>query len=131
MRIYLPLVLILFLSACPSAQKVSFVQSNIHFKASVEKYGKELERNLYMVTGTLTISNKSDIDIGYSNKDLFLVIENNGESRTYLDSLTSHYIDIDAVKIRAGETNEYQVYWALPPVKSLSAERIHLEWRQP
>ncbi len=84
-----------------------------------------------MVKGSLTISNKSNGDIDYSNKDLFLVIENEGESRTFLDSLSSNYIDIDAVKIRAGQINEYQVYWALPPVKSLNAERIYLEWRQP
>ena len=121
----------LFILSCISGQKVNLKKSDVHFAASVERYGKKLDQCTFMVTGTLTVSNKSSVDIDYSNKELFLVIENEGESRTYLDSLTSHYIDVDSVKIRAGETNTYHVYWALPPVKSLRAERIYLEWRQP
>jgi hypothetical protein len=125
------MVLALLFTNCLSSQKVVLEQDGVHFSVLVKQYGKELERNIYKVTGTLSVSNKTDAEIEYSNKDLYLMIKTEGESRTWLDSLTSHYIDIDTVKIGAGETKKYQVYWALPPVKSISAERIHLEWRQP
>ena len=81
MRSILLIGLALFFVGCLSSQKVNLVQKGVHFTAHVINYEKELQRNLYMVTGVLTVSNKSDVDIDYSNKDLFLVIETVGESR--------------------------------------------------
>jgi hypothetical protein len=130
MRKILSVLLVIALSGCLPNEKVSLERNGVQFVASINEYDGEMEHAKFKVNGKISITNNSQNSVSYSNKDLYLVIEKEGESRTYMNSPASHNIDLSTVEIPANENREYQVYWVLPPVKSLKAERIRLEWRQ-
>ena len=124
-----PVLLILFMTGCLPNEKVELKKDGVLFKVSVGEYSQEIRPTEYKVKGTLVVLNESQSNIKFSNKDLYLIIEKEGESRTYIDSPASHVIDLSAVDIPSKESREYAVYWVLPPVKSLSTGKIRLEWR--
>ena len=98
-------------------------KSDVQFVAIPSSYEEEIEGN-YKVVGQLKIINNSSSDVSFSNKDLYLVIEKEGESRTYVNSVASHAIDFSTTTIKKGGTLEQNVYWVLPAV-SLRDETSH------
>ncbi len=124
------LVLSAVLLSCCSGEsiEVELRNNDVSFSATLKNYGKRIQTG-YKVSGALKIINHSTNEVQYSNRDLFVKIIGEGESRTHSDSLSSPVIDIDTVPIKPNATLEQEVYWVLPPVKSLAAERVVLEWR--
>ena len=128
MKRVITVILGLALASCFGGYKVTLKKKEISFVASVFNYEQEMGSG-YKVSGNLKIMNLSSNAISFSNKDLYLVIKNEGESRTYLESIASNTIDFSEVTIDKGGSLEQRVYWVLPPVKSLEAEQVILEWR--
>ena len=108
--------------------RVDLVSNNLEFNAIAIKYEGKMESG-YKITGKLKIINNGKSTVSFSNKDLYLVIRGEGESRTYANSIASAVIDFANVNIEKGSILEQNVYWVLPPVKSLEAEQLILEWR--
>ena len=108
--------------------RVDLVSNNLEFNAIAIKYEGKMESG-YKITGKLKIINNGKSTASFSNKDLYLVIRGEGESRTYANSIASPVIDFTNVNIEKGSILEQNVYWVLPPVKSLEAEQLILEWR--
>ena len=129
MKKYLLFLIIIFLTSCyGDAIRIDLVSNGLQFYAIANKYEGEVEGG-HKITGKLKIINSSESAVSYSNKDLYLVIRGEGESRTYVNSIASTAIDFTAVNIEKGNSFEQNVYWVLPPVKSLKAEKLFLEWR--
>ncbi|MFV1922518.1 MAG: hypothetical protein ACMZ63_07945 [Methylotenera sp.] len=129
MRYLLVVLISLFSASCTEGIVVELDKDNVSFKAYILGYGSELENGLFKVNGTLEIHNNSNKIVLFSNNQLFAVVKNEGESRVYKNTPASNTIDFMPVKIEAGGKLKQEVYWALPPVKSLEAEVIELEWR--
>ena len=120
---------VLYLSSCSSSNiKLEVVDKNLSFSATLGSYGEKIQDG-YRVSGTLKIRNNSIDVVRYSNTNMFVKIVGKGESRTYSDLLPSPAIDTSAVPIEPNASLDQNVYWVLPPVKSLAAEQIVLEWR--
>jgi len=116
------------LTSCFDGISVKMNKGEIHFVAMQLNYEGELQSG-YKVVGKLEITNNSDEIIEFSNKDLYFIIDREGEGRTYVNSIASHKIDHSKVVINKGATLKQNVYWVLPPVKSLETENLNLEWR--
>ena len=128
-RLFVVLGAVLLSCCSGEIAELELKDKNVLFSATLDGYGKKIQ-DRYKVTGTLKILNKSTEEIHYSNNDLFVNIIGEGESRTYSDSLSSPAIDVATVPIKPNATHAQNVYWVLPPVKSLAAERLILEWRK-
>lgn len=129
MKKYLSFLIIIFLTSCFSEKvRIELVSNSLEFNAIAKKYEGKMQSG-YKVTGKLKIINNGENTVLFSNKDLYLVIRGEGESRTYVNPAASHSIDSATVKIEKGHTLEQEVYWILPPVKSLKTEQLFLEWR--
>lgn len=130
MKVIFTFLSILFLSSCfGGSVHVKLTVNDIKFVAIPSDYEEKIQGG-YKVSGELKIINGSSKAISFSNKDLYLVILNEGESRTYVDSIASSAIDFSAIEIENGRTLNQKVYWVLPAVKSLKAEQLVLEWRK-
>lgn len=128
-KILLILSALLMLSSCfGKGVQIKLTANDVDFLAIVYDY-KEQSHGGYKVSGELKIINNRSRSILFSNKDLYLVILHEGEGRAYVDSVASHVIDFATVEIKKGEILKQKVYWILPPVKSLKAERFVMEWR--
>jgi hypothetical protein len=112
-----------------SYSRAVFTQSEVLLSEDNGLIMIEKMHNGFKVSGKLKINNNGTSAALFSNKDLYLIIRNEGESRTYLDSAASNSIDFTIVKIEEGSTLEQEVYWVLPTVKSLKAEQLVLAWR--
>ena len=120
---------VVFLTSCSSSNiKLEIVEKNISFSATLGSYGEKIQDG-YKVSGTLEIRNNSTDVVRYSNINMFVIIVGKGESRTYSVLLPTPAIDASAVPIEPNSSLDQNVYWVLPPVKSLAAENIVLEWR--
>ncbi len=130
MKNILLILSLLVLSSCfDSGSIVRLKENDIEFLATPIKYENKFTGG-YKVSGKLEIINNSSGVIEFSNQNLYLVILNEGESRTYVNSIASHTIDFSTIKIEKGHSLKQNVYWVLPPVKSLKAEQLILGWRK-
>lgn len=129
MKKYWIFVIVIFLTSCFGKDvRIRLVSNDMEFIAIASEYEAKMQSG-YKVSGKLKIINNGASAAFFSNRDLYLVVRNEGESRTYVDSVASNSIDFTAVKIEKGSTLEQEVYWVLPPVKSLNTEQLVLEWR--
>ena len=122
-------LIIFVICSCAADVRVELTKDDVQFVAVASGYEDEIHGG-HKVLGQLKITSSSEGEIAFSNKELYLVIKGEGESRTYVDSIASHAIDFTSTTLKKGGTLKQNVYWVLPPVKSLTAEHLHLEWRK-
>jgi hypothetical protein len=131
-RIISILATLVFLVACNQVdyQVVTLNKNGVLFEAKFGNIEEKIINNKVSVGGMLSISNQSNVPVKYSNRDLHLIIEGEGKSRTYLDSVASHVVDFSYIEIPPNKTEYFKVYWVYPEVKLFKIKKIRLEWNQ-
>ncbi len=106
---------------------------NLSAKATITEitFARRFGDGFAKLSGNVAIKNTSSQIQNYGNEWLWLHYGEGVQKRAYLDSLASHYIDIDVVEIQPGDSLELAVYWLFPEseIEKLGENAFFLEIR--
>lgn len=116
------------LAACGNKISLATQKGGLTITALVNNTFSPVSEKEYKIEGSLIISNTTNDNLPFSNKELYLVSPTI-DTRTYKDSLASAVIDFTHVIIPANTTVEQKVYWVVESISNPGTKDIRLELR--
>ncbi len=125
------IIVLPILTACPDSAiyVIQEVAPGMIVDAKIDTSVQRFRPGEVKVRGNIVVENSSHGTIRHVNSRLWLSVDQEGSSRTYLDSITSHAVDSGFVDILPGDNLQLSVYWVLPESigKSLDGRNVTLE----